>query len=637
MFSRNISKTPSLVLLALSLSVAISVFAATDSEAAPKRRGGGGARPSGGVFLQTPNPTTPVEHNNRGVELGSKGIWADAIREHEIAVEMDAYNTTWRTNLSAAHLEYGKHLRTKNKHLAASEFRKAMFVDPANAAADAELDQLLRSQGQDPMNLNFRQRLADDADVNAQYDTAIVEYRKCLKMSGSPKNRAALGRCLLKAGKPVDGFKELRSAVGDSNWANDERNELAACHRQLGDILKEFAMKAKDQGKGTKGMQRLANAAIEYRRAVMLNPSDGSAIQGLIEVAQHAVSIRPSFDNHLLLGGAYLLGGKFPQAQAEYKECFKLGPTRSELGAARIAYHQAVARSPIASDTQVAESVATIKKLIDDNAEDARLWYILGRLREHQVDYEKAKKCYDKAVSINPLIDPDLKAALVRLGASPAVASTTTPTKTPEQSKEALAKAMKEKEYADIEGLIDGGEHDKAIEKAQEMFSKDPKDGRTAFLIGHGYEKKGDADMAKGFYRTASALGYTNASRFVNQIDANRVQPKIDEGNKLKQDGKYLEAASSFRDALAISPERADVHRLLAECLLKIGDKKGAQDENAEADRLDRGDKPKVGDSGSESDNDGKKIGKKTAESKPAEEGMSAAALEMTTAKPKKK
>ena len=56
-----------------------------------------------------------------------------------------------------------------------------------------------------------------------------------------------------------------------------------------------------------------------------------------------------------------------------------------------------------------------------------------------------------------------------------------------------------------------------------------------------------------------------------------------------------------------------------------------------EADRLDRGDKAKVGDSGSESDNDGKKIGKKTAESKPAEEGMSAAALEMTTAKPKKK
>lgn len=633
MFSRNT------ILLALSLSMALSVLTVSDSQAAKRRSGGGGgARPSGGVFLQTPNPTTPVEHNNRGVELGSKGIWADAIREHEIAVEMDPYNTTWRTNLSAAHLEYGKHLRAKNKHLSAAEFRKAMFVDPANAAADAELDQLLKSQGQDPLNLNFRQRLADDADVNAQYDTAIVEYRKCLKMSSTPTNRAALGRCLLKAGKPVDGFKELRSAVGDSNWSTDQRNELAACHRQLGDILKEFAMKAKEQGKGTKGMQRLANSAIEYRRAVMLNPSDASAIQGLIEIAQHAVSIRPSFDNHLLLGGAYLLGGKFPQAQQEYKECFKLGPTRSELGAARTAYHQAVARSPIASDTQVAESVATIKKLIDDAPEDARLWYILGRLREHQVDYEKAKKCYDKALAINPLIDPDLKAGLVRLGAAPAVATASTPTKTPEQSKEALAKAMKEKEYSDIEGLVEAGEHDKAIEKAQEMFAKDPKDGRTAFLIGHGYEKKGDADMAKGFYRTASALGYTNASRFVNQIDANRVQPKIDEANKLKQDGKFLEAASSYRDALAISPDRADVHRLLSECLLKIGDKKGAKDESDEADRIDRGEtaKPKVGDSG-DSENDGKKIGKKTAESKAPEEGMSAAALEMGSAKPKKK
>lgn len=627
MFSRNS------LLLALTIALTLSSNV-TDAQAKGKARGGGYRPANSGVMLQTPNPTTPVEHNNRGVELGGKGLWNDAIREHEIAVEMDPYDTRWRTNLSSAHLEYGKHLAARDKHLAAAEFRRAMFVDPANAAADAELDKLLSSMKFNPMDINYRQRLADDAEVSGQYDTAIVEYRKCMKISGSPSSQAALGRCLLKAGKPVDGYKELRSAVGRSDWEDGKRNELASCHRQLGDILKEFALKAKDTGRGTKGMQRLANAGVEYRRAVMLNPSDGAAIQGFIEVAQNAVSIRPSFDNHLTLGGAYLLGGKFPQAQQEYKECYKLNPTRSELGAARTAYHQAIARSPIASPEQVNESVATVKKLIDDSPDDARLWYILGRLREHQVDYDKAKKCYDKAVSINPLIDPDLKQAFTRIGgAAPAETQTASAPKNPEQSKEALQKAMKEKEYTDVEGMIEAGEHQKAIDKAQELFAKDPKDGRAAFLMGHGYEKKGDPDMAKGFYRTASALGYTNASRFVNQIDANRVQPKIEEANKLKDEGKFLEAASAYRDALAISPDRADVHRLLGDCLDKIGDKKGAKDERDEADRIERGDtsKPKVSDSGS--DVDGKKIGKK----EPEEQGLSAAGLSMSKAKQKGK
>src|ERR1043165_3573817 len=31
------------------------------------------------IVFTTPEPYTPGEHNNRGVELGTKGLWADAI------------------------------------------------------------------------------------------------------------------------------------------------------------------------------------------------------------------------------------------------------------------------------------------------------------------------------------------------------------------------------------------------------------------------------------------------------------------------------------------------------------------------------------------------------------------------------
>ena len=57
-----------------------------------------------GVILSTPSPRTPLEHNNRGVELGSKGLWPDAIREHEEALNGDPENQKFRVNLSSAEL-----------------------------------------------------------------------------------------------------------------------------------------------------------------------------------------------------------------------------------------------------------------------------------------------------------------------------------------------------------------------------------------------------------------------------------------------------------------------------------------------------------------------------------------------------
>ena len=85
-------------------------------------------------MMTTPNPTNPLEHNNRAVELGSKGLWADAIREHEIALEGDPYNEQFKTNLSGACLRYGDMLASKKKYYEAMvQYRKALFADPANA------------------------------------------------------------------------------------------------------------------------------------------------------------------------------------------------------------------------------------------------------------------------------------------------------------------------------------------------------------------------------------------------------------------------------------------------------------------------------------------------------------------------
>ncbi|MBY0358993.1 MAG: hypothetical protein K2W82_13405 [Candidatus Obscuribacterales bacterium] len=579
----------------------LSSFTTSEAAKSRSRRPASSGAKSGGVFLSTPNPTNPLEHNNRGVELGQKQLWPDAVREHELAVEGDPFNTQFRTNLSCAHMEYAKWLSARGKYYdACTQYRQAMYVDPANAQADMELDNVLRKLKKDPTDYNVRKNMAIDADVNQQYETAIVEWRKCVKMKDDPLSHAELGRVLLKSGKDVDGYEQLRIAVGRVDWPTDQKIELAACHRQLADMLKDYAYKARKRGKGTLGMKRLANAGIEYRRAVTLNPADAQAIKGFLEVAREAVAIRPSFDNHLMLGAAYLLAADFPHAQMEYLQCYKLDPKRPELATARIAYHQSVARSPLASDELVADSVAKVKGLVDQDPENARLWYILGRLREHQASYELAKKSYDKAISINPLIDADLKQAMVRIGAAPPESAATAAasadgkpaatgtTKTPEQAKAALQEVLKEKAYQEVENAIEKGDSETAISKGTALFQADSKDGRIARLVGLAQEKKGSLDDAKAWYRIAAGLGDKLGQDALEQMDSSRVQPKLAEADGLADKGDFVKAASTLREALDIAPRRSDIHRKLGDILNKLGDKEGAKKEMDQADKLDK-------------------------------------------------
>ena len=145
---------------------------------------------------------------------------------------------------------------------------------------------------------------------------------------------ARLGRVLLKQGKTVDGYAELKTAVSKP-WPDSEKNDLADCHRQLAELLKDHAIMARDRGDLNVALRRLSNAGIEYRRAVTFNPENSDAISGLVEVAREAVAIRPSFDNHLMLAGAYQLAGDYDRAKMEYESCWRLDHGNSILAAAR--------------------------------------------------------------------------------------------------------------------------------------------------------------------------------------------------------------------------------------------------------------------------------------------------------------
>ena len=142
---------------------------------------------------------------------------------------------------------------------------------------------------------------------------------------------AEIAKKYLADAKVVDAFRELKKAVELNNWKSGDSFNASTCHRMLADILLEYALKAKDSGRGTKGMQRLLNSYIEYRQAVFLNPDDREAKAGLVNATDKIVEIGPTFNNLMALASANLLIGNSKAAAAYYARCLELAPINTTI------------------------------------------------------------------------------------------------------------------------------------------------------------------------------------------------------------------------------------------------------------------------------------------------------------------
>lgn len=147
---------------------------------------------------------------------------------------------------------------------------------------------------------------------------------------------AALAQEFLAAGKVVPGFQELKAAVELNKWMPGDNPNEAVCHRMLGDILMEYALKAKNSGRGSTGMRRLLNAYYEYKSSVILDPSDKSAAIGLVNSSLELVRIQTSFNNLLSLASASLLAGDTVRAQEYYQQCLSMVDKGSNAVSAQV-------------------------------------------------------------------------------------------------------------------------------------------------------------------------------------------------------------------------------------------------------------------------------------------------------------
>lgn len=582
----------------LALALSFNMLQA-DVAMAAKGRGGGG------VYLTTPDPTNPLEHNNRAVELGTKGLWDAAVHEHEVALDGDPENVMFRKNLSGAHLRYGELLASKKNYPAAIDhFRKALFADENNAPADNNLDRCLANLGKNPHDSGYRSSLAEGADRSGHFIDAVVEYRKVVKLSDSGPNRYRLGRCLLKGGKIMEGYQELLNALRKS-WSTQDNAILIECHLLLADTLKDFAYKAKEYPDKSIYIKRINNAYMEYRRAAMLmgNNINGEVISGLIEAAREAAAIQPSFRNFIALAGAYLLAGDYDRAKINYEKAWRAEPNNPDIVKARLAYHRAVATAPAGSTSNVraAESEQKVQDLLSKDPNNVSLIYTLARLKEKLGDSAAAMELLEKGKSINAYLEPDLVPYLNRMkGLDPegkplnaAGDGKTGDGKTaakPDEKAEAKAKAEAEaaKSYGKIEELINSGKMDEADKEIDTILNANAADGKAWMFKGTLLEKKGNIDDASVSYRQAAGFKVAGADEALLRLESARVKPLLDEADKFLGEKKQVEAAELLREAARLAPKLPNVHRKLADLLKQMGENKEAEREEQKIRDLEK-------------------------------------------------
>ena len=258
-------------------------------------------------------PSNANAHNNLGVLFQKRERFAEARREHALAIQLDPTNADAHNNLGVDEQKIG------TPEQAMAEYRAALLLRPSNPQAHANLGGALLEAGRAGeaiQELQIALHLApDDADAHD-----------------------ALARALTAGGRPAD-------AIAESSEAIRLRPDSAEFRNNFGTLLERVG--------------RLADAEAQYREALNLKPDAVLVLDNLgfvllktgrtdeaVQYFQRAIAIDPHYTPaHYNLGNVLLNQNRPKDAIAEYRlaleyegreasaECHNnLGVALAELG-----------------------------------------------------------------------------------------------------------------------------------------------------------------------------------------------------------------------------------------------------------------------------------------------------------------
>ena len=492
-----------------------------------------------------PNPEI-VRLVNEGVRLHKNKEYLEALKYFEEALSIEPNNVIVRQNISIAHNNYGKYLTERTDYdKGLKEFRWAIYLDPQNKTADANLDALLRQKGVKADDPQARAQLGDKLRSDANFELALIEYQKALSLSKTPDPNH-----LISIGD-IYYIMYLR----EGQRTNDISKAIESYKKAL--AIKETARAHIKVGDGLLALKDVVNAIVHYRKAVELEPASLDAQTANVRGWNEAVRLAPLIpENHIGLAQALQEKKDFINAEEEFNQALKLDPENvvAKKGLELLAQDKLKAEAykfldealRLQSEGKYDEAIDQYVKAIEINSKDSRLHYNVGTAFQAKGDLEHAGRAYKKALEIDPL-NEKAKSAI-----------------------EFLTKQVTNKKFQDLSSraieLQNASNYLEAITTYLAAISLNPADAAIYYNLGTAYQASGDLNNAKTQYQKALDLDKNNETykNAIKLLDADIANPLIQSAISKQTANDLPGAIADYTMALELVPNDAQTHFNLA-------------------------------------------------------------------------
>lgn len=481
-----------------------------------------------------------------GIDLHNEKDYVGAIKLLDEVLSMEPNNVLARENLSIVHNNFGKYLFERTDYeKAIKEFREAVFYNPKNSTADANLNDVLKQKGVKADDPQARAQLGDKLRAEANFEHALIEYQKALNLSKNPDPN------LLISIGDIHYILYLREGqkTNDINKANEyymkslEIKESAKAHIKLGDSLL--------------AMHDIISAIEHYRKAIQLEPDSQDALAANVRGWNEAVRLAPLVaENHTGLATALQLKKDFINAEEEYNQALKLDPENQtvlkgleslkadKLKAQAIAFLDVALK--LQFESKFDEAITQYIKALEITPKDPKLHYNIGTAFQAKGDFEHADKAYKKTLSL----DPNYEKAKIAIDVL---------------TKQSNDKKVKELTDRALE-LQTAGNNQEAVTSYLAALSINPNDPSLYYNLGTAYQALSDFNNAQKEYEKAVELDKANQT-YANAIKAIKVEianPLIQGAINKQSAGDNAGAISDYLKALELIPNDAQTYFNLA-------------------------------------------------------------------------
>jgi cellulose synthase operon protein C len=344
------------------------------------------------------NPQDASAHNNLGVVYYNKGLYAEAVRHFELALELDPRMQVAERNLQICYFGTG-HLASQTM-----ELRRRLEANPSDSSARDQLARLHYNSGDLPSAVRELRALLtarpNDASVHLRLartelkrgdlDAALDSLRRAESLDGrNARVHFMIGEVLYQRGKSGEAREALERAVGLDDSLAEAFHLLAFVYGDLNET---------------------ARAQRSSARAAQLNPSYGKAEAGLSLDSystaryQELIGIEASTQQPVIHEGGelahYNLGLAFRQ-RALYDEALREFRLATERGEDSFLVQQAQAEMMLMRG-ESAEALQLYRALIEHERSSPKLWNELGVARHQTGALQEAEQAYRRALEIDP-------------------------------------------------------------------------------------------------------------------------------------------------------------------------------------------------------------------------------------------